>query len=104
MALGASQAIDAQGLKQWDGKDGILTVGADGLRSGFEAIRKGRLTATVDVGAVNQGLEAIRALFSDRVLGMTLDRVINVPTQVVDRDNVDVADAYIAWALGAPKY
>jgi ribose transport system substrate-binding protein len=104
MALGASQAIDAARLKHWDGKDGILTIGADGLRSGFEAIRKGRLTATVDVGGVDQGLEAIRTLFAHQLLGMTVDQVINVPTVVVDRSNIEMRDAYIAWALGAAKY
>jgi ABC-type sugar transport system substrate-binding protein len=103
MALGASQAIDAKGLKHWNGKDGILTIGADGLRSGFEAIRKGRLTATVDVGGVDQGLESIRTIFAHQILGMAVDRVINVPTVVVDKSNVDQRDAYIAWALGARK-
>ena len=104
MALGASQAIDAKGLKHWDGRDGILTIGADGLRSGFEAIRKGRLTATVDVGGVDQGLEAIRTVVAVQLLGMTVDSVINVPTVVVDKSNVEARDAYIAWALGGPKY
>jgi ribose transport system substrate-binding protein len=103
MALGASQAIDAKGLKHWDGKKGIMTVGADGLRSGFEAIRKGRLTATIDVGGVDQGLEAIRTVFAHQILGMTVDRVTNVPTTVVDKHNVDQRDAYTAWALGGAK-
>jgi ribose transport system substrate-binding protein len=103
MALGASQAIDAKGLKHWDGKEGILTIGADGLRSGFEAIRKGRLTATVDVGGVDQGLEAIKTVFADQIMGMAVDRVINVPTVVVDKSNVEQRDAYVAWALGARK-
>jgi ribose transport system substrate-binding protein len=104
MALGASQAMDAKGLKHWDGKDGIVTIGADGLRSGFEAIRKGRLTATVDVGGVDQGLQAIQTLFAHQVLGMSVDPVTNVPTIVVDKANVDQRDAYVAWALGGPKY
>jgi ribose transport system substrate-binding protein len=104
MALGASQAIDAKGLKHWDGRKGILTIGADGLRSGFQAIRKGRLTATVDVGGVDQGLEVIRTLFAHQVLGMAVQPVTNVPTVVVDKTNVTPRDAYIAWALGGPKY
>jgi ribose transport system substrate-binding protein len=104
MALGASQAIDAKGLKHWDGKDGILTIGADGLRSGFQAIRKGRLTATVDVGGVDQGIGAIQTVLAHQLLGMAVDRVINVPTVVVDKSNVEERDAYVAWALTAPKY
>jgi ribose transport system substrate-binding protein len=104
MALGASQAIDAKGLKHWDGKQGIVTIGADGLRSGFKAIREGRLTATIDVGAVDQGLESIKTLFAHELLGMAVDRVVNVPTVLVDKSNVDIRDAYIAWALAGPKY
>lgn len=103
MALGASQAIDSQGLKHWDGKKGILTIGADGLKSGFAAIRKGRLTATVDVGGVDQGLTFIDTIFRYRVLGYSVDKFINVPTKVVDKTNVDLSDAYISWALKAPK-
>ena len=103
MALGASQAIDAQGLKHWDGKKGILTIGADGLRSGFSAIKKGRLTATVDVGGVDQGIGLVDAVVQSIVLGHAIDKMINVPTTVVDKTNVDLSDAYIAWALKAPK-
>lgn len=103
MALGASQAIDSTGLKHWDGKKGILTIGADGLKSGFAAIRKGRLTATVDVGGVDQGLTFIDTLFRYIVLGYSVDKFINVPTKVVDKTNVDLSDAYISWALQAPK-
>lgn len=103
MALGASQAISARGLKHWDGKSGILTIGADGLKSGFEAIRKGRLTATVDVGGVDQGLTFIETIFRHIVLGYAVDKFINVPTKVVDKSNVDLSDAYISWALKPPK-
>jgi ABC-type sugar transport system substrate-binding protein len=104
MALGASQAIDARGLKHWDGKEGILTLGMDGLRSGFAAIRKGTLTATIDVGGIDIGLQGIQTLFASKVLGMSVDRVVNVPTVVVDKSNVDLRDAYYAWALAGPKY
>jgi ribose transport system substrate-binding protein len=103
MALGGSQAIDAAGLKHWDGKAGILTIGADGLRSGFAAIRKGRLTATVDVGGIDQGLTFIDTIFHSLVLGYSVDKFINVPTKVVDKSNVDLSDAYTAWALKPPK-
>ena len=48
MAQGAVQAVQAMGLKMWDGSEGIIVVGADGLKSGFEQIRSGGLTATVD--------------------------------------------------------
>ena len=63
MALGASQAIQALGLKPWDGKDGIITIGADGLKSGYESIKAGQLTATVEVGPVDQGRQSIETIF-----------------------------------------
>jgi ribose transport system substrate-binding protein len=103
MALGASQAIDALGLKHWDGKSGILTVGADGLVSGMEAIKAGKLTATVDVGSVDQGRAFIDAIFHSVVLGESVDKVINIPTRVVTKDNVDAAEAYIKAALDPAK-
>ncbi len=103
MALGASQAIDALGLKQWDGKSGIVTVGADGLVSGMDAIRAGKLTATVDVGSVDQGRAFIDAIFSSVVLGESVDRITNIPTRVVTKDNVDAAEAYIKAALNPSR-
>lgn len=103
MALGASQAIDALGLKQWDGKSGIVTVGADGLVSGMEAIKAGKLTATIDVGSVDQGRAFIDAIFASVVMGESVDRVTNIPTRVVTKDNVDAAEAYIKAALNPAK-
>lgn len=104
MALGAAQAIDAQGLQHWDGNQGIITIGADGLESGYEAIKAGKFTATVDVGPVDHGLESIRTIFDSLLLGYTVDRIINVPTTVVDKSNVEPALAYVQWALDGPEY
>lgn len=103
MALGAAQALNTLGIDPWNGKTGVLTIGADGLRSGFKAIREGNLTATIDVASVDQGLQLIRTLFAHRVLGSSVARVLDQPTTVVTKANVDMADAYVAWALGAAK-
>lgn len=103
MALGASQAVDARGLKHWDGKDGILVIGADGLKSGFQSIKDERLTATVSVGAVEQGRQSIKTIFWNRVMGYTPPKVLNVPTTVVDKSNVEEPLAYVDWALSVPK-
>lgn len=103
MALGASQAIDAAGLKHWDGSDGILTIGADGLMSGYQKIREKKLTATVNIGGVDQGQNLIEAIFQTVVLGQTVTQFINNPTQVVDLSNVAWHEAYTQWALDAPK-
>lgn len=101
MALGASQAIDALGLKHWDGESGIVTIGADGLQSGFKAIREKRLSATISVGGVGQGLKLVEMAFAIRALGMTVPKINNVPTQLVVESNVDAVEALQAWALGA---
>ena len=105
MALGAALAISTLGLDPWNGSKGILTIGADGLRSGFKAIREGGLTATIDVASVDQGLELIHTLFVHRVLGSSVARVLNQPTTVITKTkgNIDIADSYITWALGAAK-
>ena len=103
MALGASQAVDRRGLKQWDGTKGIVVVGADGLVSGTESIRAGKLTASIDVGSVDQGATFIDTVFHSVALGDSVGKVINVPTRVVDKTNVDAAEAYMKWALATPK-
>jgi ribose transport system substrate-binding protein len=103
MALGASQAIDAAGLKHWDGKTGILTIGADGLISGFKAIAAGKLTATVDIGGIDQGQNLIETIFSTIALGQTVTQIINNPTQVVDKTNYKRHQAYAQWALDTPR-
>jgi ribose transport system substrate-binding protein len=103
MALGASLALSTAGIAPWDGKTGVLTIGADGLRSGFKAIREGNLTATIDVASVDQGLELIHTVFVHRVIGSAVSRNLEQPTTVVTKDNVEMADAYVAWALGAAK-
>src|SRR6202011_183423 len=69
MALGAAQAAGALGLKLWDGKDGIIVIGADGLKSGYESIKQDQLTATVNVGPVEQGRQSIQTIFWNVVYG-----------------------------------
>lgn len=103
MALGASQAIDALGMQHWNGESGIVTIGADGLQSGFQAIRDGRLSATIEVGGVGQGTTMIEMLFAHRLLGKTVNAVNNVPVTLVDKSNVDQVEALQSWALAAAE-
>lgn len=103
MALGVSEAIDACGLSHWDGESGIVTVGADGLKSGYELIKRGRLTATIDVGAVEHGRRSVRAIFWNTVLGRTPEHIIKLPTMIVDRSNVDASLAELTTALSVPE-
>lgn len=105
MALGASQAIDARGLKHWDGTSGIITIGADGLVSGMEAIKSGKLTATVDVNSAEIGTQMIETLFAHEVLGEEVNQFVRVPTSVVDKSNVEMHEAVLKNVLaGAGKY
>lgn len=105
MALGAAQAIDARGLKHWDGQSGIITIGADGLVSGMEAIKAGKLTATVDVNSAEIGTRMIETLFAHEFLGQEVNQFVRVPTGVVDKSNVDVHEGVLKNVLaGAGKY
>lgn len=105
MALGASQAIDLAGLKHWDGTEGIITIGADGLLSGMDSIRQGKLSATVDVNSVDMGTTMINTLFEHEILGMTVGQFIRIPTIVVDKANVAYFEAKIAASqAGTGKY
>lgn len=103
MALGASQAVDAAGKKQWDGTEGIVIVGADGLKSGMEAIRAGKLTASVDVNSVDNGRQMIDIVFQSLALKNFVPKVSNVPTHLVTKDSVDAYAAYIDGVMSPPK-
>ena len=105
MALGAAQAAQAQGLQvMGEDGEGVLIIGADGLASGYQDIQAGRLTATVDVGPVEQGRFSIINIFHNLMLGYTVDTVTNVPTNVIDASNVEPILAYVNWALEGPEY
>ena len=105
MALGAAQAIDARGLKHWDGQSGVITIGADGLVSGMEAIKAGKLTATVDVNSAEIGTRMIETLFAHEFLGQEVNQFVRVPTGVVDKSNVDSHEGVLRNVLaGTGKY
>jgi ABC-type sugar transport system substrate-binding protein len=101
MALGASQAIDARGLKHWDGSSGIITIGADGLVSGMEAIKAGKLTATVNVNSIEMGRMMVDTLVAHEVLGEAVSQFVRIPTVVVDKSNVNWNESIIKEAMAA---
>lgn len=103
MALGASQAVDQAGLKQWDGNEGIVIIGADGLLSGMDAIRSGKLTATVDVNSVDNGIQMIDTAFQSIVLGNYVPKINNITTHLVTKDNVETYAAYINGVMAPAK-
>jgi len=90
--------MDALGLKHWDGKEGIIVIGADGLKSGFESIKANQLTATISVGAVETGRLCMETTFWNIVYGFVPPKVLDVRALVVDKSL-----AYVSWALGVPK-
>lgn len=103
MALGASQAVDQAGLKQWDGNQGIVIIGADGLLSGMDAIRNGKLTASVDVNSVDNGIQMIDTAFQSIVLGNYVPKINNITTHLVTKDNVETYAAYINGVMAPAK-
>jgi ABC-type sugar transport system substrate-binding protein len=103
MALGAAQAVDARGLKHWDGTKGVVIIGADGLVSGMEAIRAGKMTASIDVGSVDMGREFIDMIFQSIALENAVPKIRWVPTRLVTKENVDTAEAYLKWSLKPAK-
>lgn len=103
MALGAVSAVESRGLKFWDGKEGIMVIGADGLKSGYDSIREGKLTATVNVNPVDNGRELIKSVFLTKILGYNIPKVQNIPTNIVDKSNLDITLAYTDWALNAKR-
>ena len=101
MGLGAAQAARSRGLElwNWDTNTGVIALGADGLVSGFEEIKNGTFTATLDVNPVMNGMRMIEAVFWDRVLGWDIDPIINIPTNIADIKNVNLHEAMGRWAL-----
>lgn len=105
MALGASAAVEAAGLKNWDGKSGVITVGADGLVSGMEAIKQGKLTATVDTNTTAIGTQMIDTMFQSTLLKQDVSEFIRVPTGIVDKTNVAWHEGVMKDSLAGPgKY
>jgi ribose transport system substrate-binding protein len=83
MALGAAQACKQAGRAD------IICVGLDGNPNAKEAVKNGELTATLDVGPVAIGKNAIQALV-DAIGGKPIEnKIIEADTTVVDSSNVD---------------
>ena len=83
MALGAVQAC-----KQLNRTD-ILCIGLDGNQNALQSVKAGELTATLDVGPVSIGANAIKALV-DAINGVErTEKVIEADITVVDSTLVD---------------
>lgn len=83
MAMGALKAVEDAGLT-----DDVLVYGIDGDTDALEAVRDGRLKATVYQDAKGQAETSIDVLM-DIFKGESVDDAYVIPFQKVRQDNVD---------------
>ena len=91
MALGVAEADDAN-----DAVDPII-VGVDGISEAYQAIRDGKLDATVDSFPLYKGQIAVEMAI--RLLGgQDVPRVVHTPQSLITSANVDEdAETIIGW-------
>jgi len=82
MAMGALLALERADLK-----DRIVVVGVDAIADALEAVRAGRLDATVFQDAAGQGRTAIETAINI-LRNEPVEKEMFIPLQVVTRDNV----------------
>lgn len=90
MVLGGLVAIKERGLV---GK--IAVVGYGCTKDGVEAIKAGEMQATIDVGEKGTGYDIINAIYDFCVQGKDVPKVINRPSTVYDKTNLDQLDLSI---------
>lgn len=83
MAMGALLALEQAGLK-----DKIVVVGVDAIRDALEAVKAGRLDATVFQDATQQGRGAVD-LAVKLVRKEPFEKQVFIPFRLVTRENVD---------------
>jgi ABC-type sugar transport system substrate-binding protein len=87
MALGAVAAVKGSG-KLGD----IVIAGYDNTKDGYESIKAGELSATVDTASKAMGVSLVQAIKSFVVDGKPIERSIMEETNVYDQDNIDEFD------------
>ncbi|MGA2258500.1 MAG: sugar ABC transporter substrate-binding protein [Thermoguttaceae bacterium] len=83
MAMGALLAIE-----QAKKKDQIIVVGVDAIGDAIQAVKNGRLDATVFQDAAGQGVIAVD-LAAKLARKQTVEQETYIPFQLVTKDNVD---------------
>ena len=83
MAMGALLAIERAGKK-----DQILVVGVDAIGDALEAVKAGRLDATVFQDGIGQARTALRTAIA-LSKGETVEKETFIPFQLVTKENVD---------------
>lgn len=82
MALGAIEAIEAAGLED------IIVVGFDGNDDGLQAVRDGRLTATIAQQPFEMGRIAVEAAIA-HLNGEEVEASVSSPLSLLTIDNID---------------
>lgn len=98
MALGAAQAVDEAGRT-----GDVVIVGNDGTDDAIEAIRAGRLAATVATPAYIQGYIAIDAVLH-HLAGGSVPETISERSTIIDADNVEDAATLLTAVDGENRY
>ncbi|GGA04245.1 hypothetical protein CYANOKiyG1_16580 [Okeania sp. KiyG1] len=84
MALGASQAVENSQYPP------IIITGFDGLENGLEAIKQGKITATINQAPKQQARLAIQLMIRHLENGETFPNIILLPnTEVITSENFD---------------
>lgn len=83
MAMGALLAIERAGKK-----DQIMVVGVDAIGDALEAVKAGRLDATVFQDGIGQARTALRTAIA-LSKGETVEKETFIPFQLVTKENVD---------------
>jgi len=87
MALGAVAAVKGAGRL-----GDIVIAGYDNTRDGYESIKAGELTVTVDTASKAMGVGVVQAIKAFVVDGKKIDRSIMQKTVVYDASNIDSFD------------
>jgi inositol transport system substrate-binding protein len=82
MAMGAVLALERAGMK-----DKVLVVGVDAIADALQAVKDGRLDATVFQDAKAQGASAVDAALK-LVRGEPCEKEVFIPFQLVTKENI----------------
>ena len=89
----ASQTAD------WTRERGLLdqidTIGYGCTKDGVAAIENNEMTATIDVGEYGTGIDIIDAVNDFCIEGKSVEKVINRPSKVYDKNNIGELDRVI---------
>lgn len=85
MALGALQALEGKGLTD---RDDIPVVGVDAISDALQAVKDGRLNATVFQDAKGQGAQSVEVAVK-YLKGEPIEKEYWIPFQLVTAENVN---------------